>query len=164
MKNKKKIQEDAARTEREIRRERKFSLAEAVGREAAGALKGASPVAPARQVLLEIENILETGLRDPEGSLLRTLLARLKNNPALLADHFGDAPGALRSFLAPILASRSTLDTLVRDTDARWGREFQEKPIFDRPGHPVRTDDPYTPGSVAASLQELLDRLKEVPD
>lgn len=159
MKNNKKIPDKPASTEEEIRRGRKFSLTEAVGRAAAGALKGASPVTPARQLLLEIEDILKNRLADPEGSLLRTVLARLKNDPPLLARHFHDAPGALREFLTEILASPSSLAALVRDTDARWGREFDEIPHFNQASGPAHPDDPYTPESVSESLQALLDTL-----
>lgn len=159
MKDKKKIRENTAATEKEIRRGRKFSLAEAVARDAAGALKGASPVTPLRQMLMEIENLLETRLYDPEGSLLRTILARLENDPPLIARNFGDPARALQEFLAAQLKSDSSLESLVRDTDARWGREYDERPHFNKPGQPTDENDPYTPESVGAVLQELLDTL-----
>ena len=159
MKNKKKILEKPADTEQEIRRDRKFSLAEAVGREAAGALKGASPVTAARQLLLEIENILATKLDDPEGSLQRTIMARLANDPPLLARHFGNAPAALCEFLDGILVSTLALTTLVRDADARWGRDFTEKPYFNSPDQTSHPEDPYTPQSVGARLQVLQSRI-----
>lgn len=156
MSDSKKVPEKSDDTEQEIRRERKFSLAEAVGREAAGALKGASPVPQTRQLLLEIENILENRLADGEGSLQRTILARLENNPPLLGRHFGAPGNALRELLETILATPSHLEQLVRDADARWGRDFDEKPIFNRPDQPDHPDDPYTPASVKAALESLL--------
>ncbi len=64
--------------ENQIRRGRKFSLTEAVGRQAGGALKGASPVAPAQQLLLQIEEILARDLVDSEGSLTHTIVAQLE--------------------------------------------------------------------------------------
>lgn len=145
--------------ENEIRRGRSFNLAEAVGREAAGALKGASPVTPARQLLLESETLLETRLDDPEGSLLRTLLAHLESNPPLLARHFGNAPGALAELIDGVLASPSLLDGLVRDADARWGREYGETPHFNLPGRAENPDDPYTPRSVEQALRSLRQNL-----
>jgi hypothetical protein len=161
MKNPKKTPNDETRNEdREtteaIRRQRKFDLSEAVAREAAGSLKGASPVPGARQVLAGIEQILEAHLDDPDGSLLRTLLARLELNLPLLADHFDDPAGALLKMLEEILSTESSLAELVRQTDARWGREYQERPHFNLPGRPDHPADPYTPASVRQALERLL--------
>ena len=159
MNDKKKINDNTASTEEEIKRGRKFSLADALGSEAAGALKGASPVAPMTQTLLEIENILETRLYDPEGSLQSTIMARLEHDQPLIARNFGNPAAALKEFLAPTLKSKSALASLVRDADARWGRDYGERPHFNSPDQPAHADDPYTPESVEAILQELLDTL-----
>ena len=143
--------------ETEIRRERKFSLAEAVGREAAGSLSGASPVARAKQVLLEIEHLLEIHLPDPPGSLTRTILAKIEHDLPLLGRHFDHPAGALEEFLAANLGSESRLNTLVRDTDARWGRDYQERPHFETDDRPPHPDDPYTRAGVRDLLVDLLD-------
>ena len=74
MKNPNKPPQDSESTEKEIRRQRKFSLTEALARENAGALKGASPVARGRQVLLEIDHLLENHLDDTDGSLHLSLI------------------------------------------------------------------------------------------
>lgn len=142
-------------TEQEIRRGRKFSVAEAVGREAGGALKGASPVAAADRLLAEIEELLESRLRDSEGSLARTLMACLKQDTPLLGRHLDDAPGALRELLDRVVGSASQLGQLVRDADARWGRDYGERPHFNRPGQPDHPEDPYTPEGVRDALQQL---------
>lgn len=159
MSDKDKKTEADRQVENEIRRGRSFSLAEAVGRQAAGALKGASPVTPARQLLLEAETLLEAHLDDAEGSLLRTLLTRLESDPPLLARHFGDAPGAMAELIDTVLASPSLLAGLVRDTDARWGRDYGETPHFNLPGRHENPDDPYTPGSVEQALRSLRQNL-----
>ncbi len=148
-------------TESQIRRDRKFTLAEAVGREAAGSLSGASPVALADQVLLEIEHLLESRLADSPGSLVRTILARLKLDPPLLARHFDRPVGALVEFLSVTLESDSLLTSLVRDTDARWGRDYAERPHFETEGKPPHPDDPYTRAGVGSLLKDLLENLGE---
>lgn len=142
-----------------IRRGRKFTLAEAVGREAAGSLSGASPVARAKQVLLEIEHFLESHLEDPAGSLAKTILARLENDLPLLARHFDRPAGALEEFLTVTLGSDSLLASLVLDTDARWGREYGERPHFETEGQPPHPDDPYTRAGVGTLLEDLLESL-----
>jgi hypothetical protein len=161
MNDPKKPESDSESTESLIRRDRKFTLAEAVGREAAGAMSGASPVARAEQVLLEIEQILESRLVDSPGSLARTILARLKIEPPLLARHFDRPVGALEEFLGATLGSGSLLTSLVRDTDARWGRDYGERPHFETEGKPPHPDDPYTLQGVRDLLEDLLESLGE---
>jgi hypothetical protein len=147
-------------TEQEIRQGRKFDLAEAVGRQAAGALKGASPVAGTKQLLLEAEHLLDLHLYDPEGSLLQTIVANLAANPPLLAQHLDDAPGLLRTHLQGTLDSPTDLDLLVRQTDARWGRDYQERPHFNSPDQEPHPDDPYTPEQVRRELELFLTHLQ----
>ena len=159
MKDPKKITDNTKATEQEIRRGRKFNLTEAIGREAAGALKGASPVAPTDQLLMDIENLLELGLFDHDGSLIRVIMARLKTNPALLDRHHSDAPSALKEFFAGILSATPSVDNLVRQADARWGRDFQERPMFNSPERSPHPDDPYTRESVQNQIEEFLRNL-----
>jgi len=139
----------------QIRRGRKFSLTEAVGRQAGGILKGASPVAPAQQLLLQIEEILARDLVDSEGSLNHTIVAQLEGNPPLLARHFDDAVGALLEYLDSVLDTHANLVDLVRQADSRWGREYDERPRFERPDQAPRSDDPYTIAKVTALLSAL---------
>jgi hypothetical protein len=141
---KEKTPQDSESTEREIRRQRKFSLAEALARENAGALKGASPVARGRQVLLEVEHLLKDHLDDADGSLRRTLLAHLEE------------------YLAAVLEKPARLEILVRDADIRWGREYQEKPHFESEGKPSHPDDPYTVAGVRRACTELLATLRRL--
>jgi hypothetical protein len=160
MKDPEKPEKDSESTESRIRRERKFSLAEAVGREAAGTLKGASPIAIGRQVLFAVQHILESQLPDPEGSLIRTLMAKLELDPPLLARHFEHPAGALTEYLTITLQKETLLNALVRDTDARWGRENQERPHFERAGQLPHPDDPYTRAGVREMLENLLGQLE----
>jgi hypothetical protein len=159
MKDSKKPGSGSKSTESRIRRDRKFTLAEAVGREAAGSLSGASPVARAEQVLLEIDQILDSCLGDSAGSLARTILARLKHDLPLLGRHFDQPTGALKEFLTATLGSDSLLTSLVRDADIRWGREYGERPYFEDGEHPPHPDDPYTRKEVGALLEDLLENL-----
>ena len=160
MSDSKKTNAQQKATEQEILRGRRFNLAEAVGRQAAGALKGASPVAGTKQLLLEVEHLLDLHLYDPEGSLLQTIVASLAANPPLLAQNLSDAPGLLRSHLQGMLDSPTELDLLVRQADARWGRDYQERPHFNAPGQTPHPDDPYTPDQVRRELERFLTHLE----
>jgi hypothetical protein len=51
------------------------------------------------------------------------------------------------------------LADLVREVDARWGRDYDERPRFEAPGRPPAPDDPYTIESVRALLEALRDSL-----
>ncbi len=146
-------------TEIEIRKSRRFNLADAIGRAGAGNLKGASPIPRSQQVLMDLEESLAAGLYDPPGSLAAVLMARLKQNLPLIDKHLDDPTGALREMIQQLLRSESLLLALARETDVRWGRDYQERPFFHRPGQPADPEDPYTPTGIRETLQDFLDRL-----
>ncbi len=56
--------------------------------------------------------------------------------------------------LERVLATPAALADLVRDTDARWGRDYGERPLFEA-GRPPSPDDPYTEAGVGDLLREL---------
>jgi len=140
---------------------RKFSLSEAIGRTGQGALKGASPVSPSVQLILGIQGLLEIHLPDQEGSLTRTILSQLEANLPLLAEHHGHPQAALGQYLRQILDSETNLKQLVRDTDARWGRDYDEQPYFEKPGQPADPEDPYTNEKVELLLKLLFEQLTQ---
>ena len=147
--------------EQEARRDRKTDLAGALGQAAAGNLKGASPVARNQQVLAEIEFLLEAGLRDADGSLRRTILARLQSDPVLLARNLDDPSAALGEFVRKALATDASLRQLVQQADVRWGREFQERPHFEGDTGEPHPDDPYTKAGARRELEALLLHLND---
>jgi hypothetical protein len=148
-----------AELEREIRKGRKFNLAEAIGRMAGpGAMKGASPVAPMQQAEAEIENWLEGHMPDAAGALQIALLRGVKGSDLLL-NHFDHPLAVLGGYCQRVLGSDYLLKELVRDTDTEWGRIFGERPYFEKEGSPAHPDDPYTLASVRATLHGLLEQL-----
>jgi hypothetical protein len=146
---------DPADVERESLLRHGFDPAAVVGRAGAGNLKGASPIPAAQQVLLAAGALLEAHLPDSEGSLARTLLARLADAPALLARHRDRPAGALAELVDGLLAEPALLAELVREADVRWGRDYDERPRFELPGRPPATDDPYTTDRVRDLLLAL---------
>src|SRR6185503_12444744 len=77
-----------AELEREIRKDRKFSLAEAIGRLAGpGIMKGESPVPRKQQVEIEIEEFLRRELADSSGALRIGVLRYVKQSRQLLDDY-----------------------------------------------------------------------------
>jgi hypothetical protein len=77
--------ESDAELEREIRQERKFTLAEATGRIAGpGAMKGGSPVPRLQQAVAEIQEYLDRHWVDAAGVLSGVLLRQVRESELLL--------------------------------------------------------------------------------
>jgi hypothetical protein len=148
-----------AELEREIRKERKFTLEEAIGRLAGpGAMKGESPVARLQQAEAEIESWLGSHLEDTAGEL-RVVLHRRVKESALLLNNFDRPLAALADCCRRVLDSDYLLGELVRDADVEWGRVMGERPFFDKEGSPPQPDDPYTIASVRKALSGILKQL-----
>jgi hypothetical protein len=148
-----------AELEREIRKERKFTLAEAIGRMAGpGAMKGESPVARLQQAGVEIETWLRHHLVDAGGALEVVLLRRIKESELLL-ENFDQPLVVLGTYCRQALGSDYLLEELVRDADIEWGHILGERPHFETAGAPADADDPYTVDSVRTTLSGLLQQL-----
>ena len=147
--------ESDAELEREIRAERKFTLAEAIGRLAGpGAMKGASPVDRRQQAAAEIEAYLERHLADERGALSCVLLRHVAESERLL-EGLDQPLVVLCGYVRQVLGSDYGLKELVREADVEWGRVFGERPAFETDGCPPAAGDPYTLDSVRAALSRL---------
>jgi hypothetical protein len=148
-----------AELEREIRKNRKFTLTEALGRMAGpGAMKGVSPISRQQQAEVEIEGFLDRHLIDSAGVLPAVLLRQAKASDVLL-NNFDQPLVALASHVQRILDSEYLLKELVRESDVEWGRMYLERPYFEKEGCPPHPDDLYTTESVRTSLSELIEKL-----
>lgn len=147
-----------AELEREIRRERKFTMAEAIGRMAGpGALKGESPIAGLQQAGVEIENWFRTHMTDVGG--LEVVLLRGIKESDLLLNNFDQPLVVLGRYCQRILGSMTLLEELVRNADIEWGRVYDERPYFEKAGSLPHPNDPYTIESVRNSLSGILKQL-----
>ena len=148
-----------AELEREIRKDRKFTLSEAVGRMAGpGAMKGVSPVTRKQQAAVEIENWLRQSMAAGNGELQAVLLRRVKESELFLTS-FDQPLVVLATFCQKVLDSHYLLQELVRETDVEWGRVQGERPYFDKEGLPPDPNDPYTLESVRKTLGGLIEQL-----
>jgi hypothetical protein len=148
-----------AELEREIRKGRKFTVAEAIGRMAGpGAMKGESPIARMQQAAVEIETWLRHHLADAGGALEVVLLRRVKESELLL-NNFDQPLIVLASYCQQILSSDYLLKELVRDADVEWGHVLGERPYFEKEGSPADPNDPYTVDSVRHTVSDLLKQL-----
>lgn len=153
-----------AELQREILRDRKFTLAEAIGRMAGpGAMKGESPITRMQQAEVEIETWLRYQMLDAGEGLQVALLRGVKRSDILL-QNFEQPLAAFSGFCQQVLSSDYRLQELVRDADVEWGRVFGERPYLDRPGAAAHADDPYTIESVRNTLSQLIKQLPAGPD
>ena len=144
---------------REIQSERKFSMAEAIGRLAgSGMMKGASPVTRKQQAEAEIREYLGRHLPDTAGALPRVLLRQMGESQLLL-DNLDLPLVVLAGHVRSVLGSEYLLTELVREADVEWGRAFGERPHFEQEGRPPHSDDPYTAESVRIALSQLVEKL-----
>ena len=145
--------------EREIRAQRKFTMAEAIGRSAGpGMLEGESPVSREQQAVAEIHDYLSRHLPDVEGALLGVLLRQVKDSELLL-NGVEQPLVALAGYVRQVLDSEYRLKALVREADVEWGRRLGERPHFDKDGSSPGADDPYTLESVRTALIQLAGKL-----
>ena len=148
-----------AELEREIRKERKFTLEEAIGRLIGpGGMKGESPVTRMQQAAIEVEFWLRTHLTDAGGALKVVLHRDIKGSDLFL-NNFDEPLVVLARYCQRVLDSDYRLEELVRDTDIEWGRTMGERPYFQKEGSPPHPDDPCTVESVRIALSEILKQL-----
>jgi len=148
-----------AELEREILKERKFTLAEAIGRLAGpGAMKGISPIPRMQQAEIEIESCLRNHLADAAGTL-QVVLHRNVKGSELLLNNFEQPLVVLAAWCQRVLDSDYLLEELVRDADVEWGRVMGERPFFEQKGSSPHPEDPYTIESVRNALTGLLEQL-----
>jgi hypothetical protein len=151
--------EAEAELEREIRKERKFTLAAAIGQLAGpGAMKGESPVTRLQQAETEIAFWLRSHLADAGGALQVVLHRHVKGSDLLL-NNLDQPLVVLASYCQRVLDSDYLLEELVRDADIEWGRVMDERPHFEKEGSPHDPDDPYSAESVRSALSGLLEQL-----
>ncbi len=151
-----------AELEREILKDRKFTLEEAIGRMIGpGGMKGASPIARLQQAEIEIASWLRDHLAD-SGGALEVVLHRYVKGSDLLLNGFDQPLVVLAGCCQRVLDSDYLLKELVRDADIEWGRAMGERPYFEMEGAPSHPDDPYTVESVRNALCGLIKQLKVV--
>jgi hypothetical protein len=148
-----------AELEREIRKERKFSLEEAIGRLIGpGGMKGESPITRLQQAEIEIGHWLRLHLIDAGGALQVVMHRHIKESEPLL-NNPGQPLVVLADSCRRILDSDFLSKELVREADIEWGRAMGERPYFEKEGSPPDPADPYTVESVRHALAELLKQL-----
>jgi len=143
--------------ERDARKGRTYSIADRIGREGSGFLKGASPVSRLRQVQTELSRFVSDHVRDHSGALRTVLIRHIMTNETLVSQHFQAPLEALVLILDGLMENEARYHHFVQEVDIEWGRLMQETPYFQEPGEPAHDDDEYTHESVCEDLRLLRD-------
>ena len=147
--------------QREILAGRKFSLAEAIGREGGDFLKGESPVPKLVQATTEINTFIAINLQDSSGALQAVLQTWISTDEAGVSQNLDSPLQALKQMLDKILDNSELLYELVRQVDFQWGKMYDERPYFQSPGQPPHPNDEYTHESVEEQLTSLRNKLSK---
>ena len=145
--------------QREILAGRKFSLAEAIGREGGGFLKGESPVPRLAQAIAELQMFINQNLSDSSGALQAVLYVWVKTDTRV-SQHLNSPLVALQEILTTLIDNQNLLHEFVREVDQKWGQIYDERPYFQQPGQNPHPEDEYTHESVRLQLMQLLDIVK----
>ena len=149
--------------QQDVLSDRKFSLAEVIGREGGNFFKGESPVPRLLQARTEINRFIDHHLVDSPGALQAVLQDLIRNDEAQISACLAAPLMALQNILESIVNHSELLYELVQQVDVRWGQIYDERPHFQTPGQPPHPDDEYTHESVYEQLVALLDKLKSMP-
>ncbi|MGB3291795.1 MAG: hypothetical protein WBB01_02255 [Phormidesmis sp.] len=156
----KKADSDAlADLQREIRAERQFSLAEAIGREGGSFMKGESTVPRPLRAATEVSQFITTHLADPTGPVSTTLYDWASSDIRLSRQL--DTPlVALAQVIESILAEPTTLSEFARQVAIAHSHITGDRPYFQKPDAPPHPQASYTHASIAADLAALLDQVE----
>lgn len=145
--------------QREILSGRRFTIAEAIGRQGGSFLKGESPVPKLVQAIAEINGFINQNLSDSSGALQAVLYVWVKTD-SRVGQYLNSPLVALNEILSSLLDNQDLLYEFVRQVDHKWGQIYGERPYFQQPGQLPHPEDEYTHESVRLKLIELLDIVK----
>lgn len=137
-------------------RGREFSLADLIGQEGGGFLKGESPVPFVVQLKTEIKLFVSNNLRDSSGALQAVLQNIIDGADEEISDHKTQPLLALKVLINNIISNDNIYYDFVKQVDVKSGQISGDRPYFQKPGQPAHPDDEYTHESVKEKLLKLL--------
>ncbi|PKL18006.1 MAG: hypothetical protein CVV49_08000 [Spirochaetae bacterium HGW-Spirochaetae-5] len=145
---------------RDILSDRKFSIAEAIGREGGNFIKGHNPMPRLDQVVSFITVFIADNINDPSRVLMTVLQAHIKNDRIKIAENIETPLQYLHNLIKAYVDNPHQLYELTREADFRWGQINEEKPHFQKPGEAAHPDDEYTHENVKKMLSDLLVKIE----
>jgi hypothetical protein len=147
--------------QQELLGERRFSLAEVIGREGGSFMKGESPIPKLMQAKAEINLFIDRHLVDSTGALKAVLQTLVTTDDTCISRYLNSPLEGLRELLELMVHNPEFLYEFVKRVDIQWGQDFGERPHFQQPGQAPHPDDEYTHESVHRQLVELLNSIPQ---
>ena len=153
--------------QREIRQQRKFSIAEAIGREGGSFMKGESTIPRPLRAITKINQFINTYLPDSTSALSTTLQAWARDD--IRVSRQLDTPlVALAQIIDSVLSEPTTLCEFARQVAIAHSQLTGDNVVFPREirPHAQRLNQPpleaaYTYTAIKSELSTLLDRLQQ---
>ncbi|MGB3766624.1 MAG: hypothetical protein WA947_08690 [Phormidesmis sp.] len=144
---------------REIRTQRKFTLAEAIGREGSNFMKGESAIPRPLRATAAINQFITTHLPSPSGPV-STVLQSWAKEDVRVSRHL-DAPLiALSQIIKSLLNEPTTFQEFFRQLAIAQSKLTGDRPHFQPPNHPPHPDAVHSHESVTQQLADLLQKLQ----
>lgn len=159
-KNDNKQSENDEIIQREILLERKFSIADAIGREGCNFIKGESPIPLLDQVVSEISVFIQNNINDTSRILMSVLQRTVKNDRVKIAENIERPFSYLHRLIKSYIDNPNLLYEITWEVDFTWGQIHNEKPYFQKPGEPPHPDDEYSHETVKEKLKDLLVKIE----
>lgn len=146
--------------QQEIRAQRKFSMAEAIGREGGSFMKGESTIPRPLRATTEINQFITAHLSDPASALSTTLQAWACDD--IRVSRQLDTPlRALEQIMASLLAEPTTFCEFARQVAIAQSKLTGDRPYFQLPNQPPHPEASYTHATISAELKNLLADLQQ---
>lgn len=145
---------EKARIEKEIRAGRKFSMAEAIGREGGSFMKGESAVPRPLRAANEIKQFIATHSSDPTGILASELY--LWATADIRVSRQLDTPlVALAQIVESLLNESTIFYEFARQMAIAQSKLTGDRPYFQQPNQPPHPDADYTHQTIRQYLSEM---------
>ncbi|MGK7909917.1 MAG: hypothetical protein AB4050_00310 [Synechococcus sp.] len=144
--------------QQEILRGRKFTLSEAIAREAGSFMKGESPIPKYVQAEYAAKTIITKHLTD-SGGILQIVLGRWVTVESRISRYVDDPVMAVHETVKMLLEQNELFSEFVREVDIQWGQVNGERPHFQRLGEKAHPEDEYSHESVREQLSTFLQSL-----
>ena len=146
--------------QQDILKGREFSLAELIGREGGGFLKGESPVPKMIQLKTELNIFIKKNLHDSSGALQAVLHDWVDADDEKISAYKEQPLTALSLIVKEIIENENLYYEFVRQVDLKYGQMYDERPYFQSPDQPAHPEDEYTHESVQVKLINFLETIQ----
>jgi len=144
--------------EREIRTNRKFTLAEAIGREGGSFMKGESSIPRPLRATTRINQFITTHTQDPAGAFATTLSSWVTND--IRVSRQLDTPlVALNQVIESTLKEPTSFIEFFRQVAIAQSKLTGDRPYFQQLNQPPHPEADHTHDSIRAALVQLLQDL-----